>query len=112
MKLAELYREAKESSKGFDIKESNKYKKSFKKRKIGENQKVKSNLKKLFAYFKKGELPPHTPPFENHKMASNSHFKNLYDVHVNGNKTILLYRLDGNVVELIDIGTHTQLGVM
>ena len=95
-----------EAREPYQIKEKNKFKKGFKKHK--HNKKVIKQLKIIKSYFAKGELPPNTPPFKNHKLTD---MGGLYDVHVDGNQIIMTYTIDGNIINLEGLGSHRELGV-
>ena len=47
---------------------------------------------------------------KNHKMASNSHFKGIYNFHV-APDIVVLYKIDDSSVALIRIGKHNNLGL-
>lgn len=46
----------------------------------------------------------------NHKMATNSHFKGLYNFHVAPDIAVL-YKIDDSSVSLIRIGKHNNIGL-
>lgn len=68
------------------------------------SDKLKSFVDKLV----NGEKLPETA--RNHKMASNSHFKDFYNFHVAPN-IVVLYKIDDTSISLYRIGKHNHIGL-
>ena len=86
---------------------TNSFKKDLKKvrsYKIFKADKLKSFVNKLA----NGEELPASA--NNHKMASNSHFKGIYNFHLAPDIAVL-YKIDDSSVSLLRIGKHNNLGL-
>jgi addiction module RelE/StbE family toxin len=68
------------------------------------SDKLKSFVNKLA----NGEALPESA--KNHKMASNSHFKGLFNFHVAPDIAVL-YRIDETSISLFRIGKHNNIGL-
>ena len=87
------------------------YTNSFKKdlKKVKSYQSFKADKLKFFVNkLANGEELPASAA--NHKMASNSHFKGIYNFHVAPDIAVL-YKIDNSSISLFRIGKHNNLGL-
>lgn len=86
---------------------TNTFKKDMKKVKSYSNFKA-DKLKFFVDKLVNGEPLPKNA--DNHKMASNSHFKDFYNFHL-APDIVVLYKIDDSSISLYRIGKHNHIGL-
>lgn len=89
------------------ITRNSKYKRGFKKHK--NDKRVTESLKVLLKYLMFNKEVPNE--FNDHAL-SGGNLKGIRSAHIKGQQVIILYRISDSKLDLLGLGSHTELGTM